>query len=286
MSCRSTRSPARVLAVAVSLALGSVVFVRVPQARADSAADEADARFLHGTQLFKAARYDEALIEFLTSNRLVRNRNVIFNIARTYEALGRLEEAYRYYADYIREEANRNERVEAQRRLHAIEPRIALISIDSDPPGATVYVERKDLGGRGETPLVLAVMPGTYKVMVEAKGYRDAVATAEAVRGRPAEIRSKLTLIVGKLSIASRPKAAVYIDRAAGTTAPPAAPSTPASLALTPGRHEVELIAPGYRPARSNVVIRASTETRLDLTLEERAAPTGTVVLASETAGA
>jgi outer membrane receptor protein involved in Fe transport len=78
----------------------------------------------------------------------------------------------------------------------------------------------------------------------------------------------------------------VYIDRAAGTAAPAAALSTPTVLALTPGRHEVELVAPGYRPTRSNVVIRASAETRLDVTLEEQSAPTGTVVLASETVGA
>ncbi|HTE53035.1 MAG TPA: TonB-dependent receptor [Kofleriaceae bacterium] len=286
MSSSSMRGPAWALVVAVSLALGGVASVRIPEARADSTADEADARFLRGNQLFKSARYDEALVEFLTSNRLVRNRNVIFNIARTYEALGRLEEAYRYYADYIRDEPNRSERAEAQRRLRLIEPQIALLSIESDPPGASVYLERKDLGGRGETPLLLAVTPGTYKVIVEAKGYRDAATTAEAVRGRAAEIRSKLSLIVGKLVIASRPRAAVYIDRAAGTAAPPVALSTPTVLELPPGRHEVELVAPGHRPGHSNIIVQAGMETRVDLALEERAVPTGTVVLASQTAGA
>jgi outer membrane receptor for ferrienterochelin and colicins len=278
--------PAWMLAAWASLAVGSAVFAGIPEARADSAADEADARFLRGNNLFKAARFDEALVEFLTSNRLVRNRNVIFNIARTYEALGRLEEAYRYYADYIHDEPNRSERAEAQRRLRLIEPQIALLKVESDPPGATVYLERKDLGGRGETPLLLAVMPGTYKVMVESRGYRDSVSTAEAVRGRATEVRAKLSLIVGKLVVSARPRAAVYVDRAAGTAAPPAALSTPATLTLPPGRHEVELVAPGYRPMRSNVIIRANTETSLDLTLEERSAPTGTVVLASETTGA
>src|SRR5262245_45801604 len=141
MRRRSTRTPASILAVTVSLALGGVFPGGIPQARADSTADEADARFLRANQLFKAARYDEALVEFLTSNRLVRNHNVIFNIARTYEALGRFEEAYRYYAEYIREEPNREERAAAQRRLRVIEPQVALISIESDPPGATVYLE-------------------------------------------------------------------------------------------------------------------------------------------------
>jgi outer membrane receptor protein involved in Fe transport len=281
-----TRASARIAGVAVLLVLGGVVPDRAPPARADSTADEADARFLRGTQLFKAARYDEALVEFLTSNRLVRNRNVLFNIARTYEALGRFEEAYRYYTEYIRDEPNRGDRAAAQRHLRVIEPQIALLSVESDPPGATVYLERKDLGGRGETPLVLAVAPGAYKVVVEAKGYKDVVTTAETVRGRPAEVRAKLDLVVGTLAIASRPGAAVYVDRAAGTAAAPVALSTPARLQLPPGRHEIELVAPGYRPARSSVVVRADVETRLDLTLEERAVPTGTVVLASDSTGA
>jgi outer membrane receptor for ferrienterochelin and colicins len=286
MRCGSTRMASGTLAAAVSLTLGVVLPAPVPLAHADSAADEADARFRRGNQLFKAGRYDEALVEFLTSNRLARNRNVIFNIARTYESLGRLEEAYNYYVDYIRERPNRRDRAEAQGRLRVLEPQIALLAIESDPQGATVYVERKDLGGRGETPLLLAVRPGYYRVILEQEGYEDAIATAEVVRGQTAEIRSKLALIVGKVIISSRPRAAVYVDRAAGTAAPPTALSTPATLSLTPGRHEIELVAPGHRPSRNSVVVRADTETRLDLALEEKAIPTGTVVLASKTAGA
>jgi outer membrane receptor for ferrienterochelin and colicins len=257
-----------------------------PAARADSSADEADARFQRGNQLFRAGHYDEALVEFFTSNRLAHNRNVIFNIARSYEALGRYEEAYRYYAEYIAEESNKDERAAAQKRLKEIEPRVALLRIESEPSGATVYLERKDLGGRGETPLLIAVPPGRQRILVEARGYQLASVVAEAVRGRETQVSSRLELIVGRLRISSKPRAMVYIDRAAGTAAPPAANTTPATLSLTPGRHTVELEAPGYRVVRSDVVIQADTETRLEMALEERAAPSGTVVLASDLPGA
>ncbi len=281
------RAAYRTLAVPITLAFSSTLLaVNPPAARADSSADEADARFHRGNQLFKAGRYDEALVEFFASNRLAHNRNVIFNIARSYEALSRYEEAYRYYAEYIAEEPNKDERASAQRRLKEIEPRVALLRIESDPPGATVYLERKDLGGRGETPLLIAVQPGKHKVMIEARGYRPGVTTVEATRGRATDVSSELTLIVGRLRVESRPRAAVYVDRAAGTAAPPVARTTPATLTLPPGRHTVELEAPGYRVVRSDVVIRADAETRLDMALEERAAPSGTVVLASDTTGA
>ncbi|HKE14594.1 MAG TPA: TonB-dependent receptor [Kofleriaceae bacterium] len=283
------RAPLRTLVVPFLLAVVSssvVVGFRPLAARADSSADEADARFHRGNQLFKAGHYDEALVEFFTSNRLAHNRNVIFNIARSYEALGRFEEAYRYYAEYISEEPNKDERSSAQKKLKEIEPRVALLRIDSNPPGATVYLERKDLGSRGDTPLLLAVTPGKHRVVIDARGYRASAVTAEAVRGRATDVKSDLDLIVGKLLVRSRPRAAVYIDRAAGTAAPPAAHVTPAALTLTPGRHTVELEAPGYRVVRSDVVIRADAETRVDMALEERAAPAGTVVLASTTPGA
>ncbi|HTE50524.1 MAG TPA: TonB-dependent receptor [Kofleriaceae bacterium] len=282
------RARTRTLVVPFTLSFFSLAasLTGPPDALADSSADEADARFHRGNQLFKAGQYDEALVEFFTSNRLAHNRNVIFNIARSYEALGRFEEAYRYYAEYIAEEPNKDERSAAQRRLKELEPRVALLRIDSNPPGATVYLERKDLGGRGETPLLMAVPPGRHKVLIEARGYRPGVEMVEAVRGRPIDVSSTLELIVGRLVIASRPRAMVYIDRAAGTAAPPAANTTPATLQLTPGRHTVELEAPGYRIVRSDVVIKASAATRLDMALEEKAAPSGTVVLASETPGA
>ncbi len=56
-------------------------------ARADSLADEADFRFRRAATLHREGRIEDALGEFLASNRLVRNRNVIFNIARCFEQL-------------------------------------------------------------------------------------------------------------------------------------------------------------------------------------------------------
>src|SRR6266545_3498741 len=270
----------------LAVPLFAALSLHLAPARADSTADEADARFHLGNTLFRAGRFDDALVEFFTSNRLAHNRNVVFNIARSYEALARYEEAYRYYAEYIAEEPNKDERSAAVRRLKELEPRVALLRIESDPPGATIYLDRKDLGGRGETPLLIAVPPGRVKVLFDYRGYKPDAVSAEAVRGRSVEVRSQLELIVGRLRISSHPPAMVYIDRAAGTAAPPAASTNPAALKLTPGRHTVELEASGYRVVRSDVVIRANADTKLDMALEERAAPSGTVVLASETPGA
>jgi outer membrane receptor for ferrienterochelin and colicins len=255
-------------------------------ASADASADEADLRFHRGTALFKAGRFDEALLEFLASNRLVPNRNVVFNIARSYEALDQLEEAYRYYAEYIAAETDKEERRAAERRLADLAPRVALLKIDSDPPGATVFLERVDLGGRGETPLVIAVAPGDHTVILQKPGARSMSVTVKTMRGAETPVVVKLDPVVGTLRVTSRPPAALYVDRTAGGKDPPAARTTPATVKLSPGRHTLELEAAGHRTQRTDVVVRANTETPLDLTLEEKPPPSGTVVLASDTPGA
>ena len=53
-------------------------------ALADDVADEADAQFNLGAQEYQAGRHERALAHFLASNRLVDNKNVLFNIARCY----------------------------------------------------------------------------------------------------------------------------------------------------------------------------------------------------------
>src|ERR1700736_2285115 len=55
--------------------------------RADSVADEADFRFHRGSTLIRQGNVEAALSDFLDSNRLVRNHNALFNIARCFELL-------------------------------------------------------------------------------------------------------------------------------------------------------------------------------------------------------
>ncbi len=69
-----------VLAAACALSLSG-------SARADDLADEADLRFQLGAEAYQQGNFKEALQHFLASNRLVPNKNVVFNIARAYEQL-------------------------------------------------------------------------------------------------------------------------------------------------------------------------------------------------------
>jgi tetratricopeptide (TPR) repeat protein len=80
-----------------------LIGVHLATAHADGVADEADLQFTVGAEAYSKGEFTAALEHFLASNRLVSNRNVMFNIARAYEQLGRYPDAYRYYIDATRD---------------------------------------------------------------------------------------------------------------------------------------------------------------------------------------
>src|SRR5262245_44196496 len=138
----------RRIALSLCLLLG---FLPRP-ARADDVADEADLQFRIGAERYTAADYRGALEHFLASNRLAPNRNVVFNIARTYEKLERYPEAFRYYTTALGSETDPQVRERITQALALIEPHVAVLDVETSPPGATLYVDRLDLGSRGESP--------------------------------------------------------------------------------------------------------------------------------------
>ena len=117
-------------------------------ARADDLADEADLQFQLGADRYRQADYQGALEHFLASNRLVPNRNVGFNIARCYEQLQQYPAAFRYYTQALEGEQDPQTRGRVEAAIDKIKSHVAVIRILTDPPGATVYIDRRDLGPR------------------------------------------------------------------------------------------------------------------------------------------
>lgn len=273
---RPRRRPVALAAVLVAF---TALAALAPPARADSSADEAEARFRRGAALYRERRYEEALLEFFASQRLVPNRNVVFNIARTYEALARWDEAYRYYYEYRHAEPDADARKVADGKLAEISPRVALLHVESQPPGSTVYVDRRDLGGRGETPLTLALPPGAHHVIVERAGHEPAETDVELARGKQVDTALTLAPIVGTVIVTAKPAGEVRVDRGDDDVAAPDATTTPATFRLPPGRHSFEVRAAGYRSRRQDVVVSAQSEAQLEIALELIPPPAGTVVV-------
>src|SRR5258706_1969218 len=113
-------------------ALALALTVARPSA-ADNLADEADLKFRLGAEAYQHADYRGALEEFLASNRLVPNRNVIYNIARCYEELKQFPEAYRYYVLALQAETDAEARTRIEHALSAIQQYLAVLEVESQP---------------------------------------------------------------------------------------------------------------------------------------------------------
>src|SRR5947208_15966843 len=111
-------------------------------ASADDLADEADVQFELGAKKYQAGDYLGALEHFLVSNRLVPNRNVLFNIARCYEQIHRYPDAYRAYERALEAETSPDQKKSIEGAIDRIAPKVGILEVTTDPPGATIYLER------------------------------------------------------------------------------------------------------------------------------------------------
>ncbi len=254
------------LAIAIGLFFARPVY-------ADDVADEADLHFKIATEKYAGRDFRSALEHFLVSNRLVPNRNVVFNIARSYEQLGEFPDAFRYYTQVLDMNPDEGARQRANESLDRIKGNVAVLNVKTEPPGATVYINRKDLGPRGNTPRSLGFGAGKYRVLVELPGYEPTQSEEfDLIPGQQKEIALKLTLIVGTLRVQGDAGVVVRVDN------PNAQPSgaTPIDLILPPGRHRLFLSREGYQSSEREVEVLASkvvtSETRLPPT-------TGTLVV-------
>ena len=236
--------------------------------------EEADVQFGLGVRALQDGDYDVALAHLLASNRLSPNKNVIFNIARCYEQLGQYTDAWRHYADYVAVESDPAERKPALDAMARIQKQVALVSVETDPPGAALYIDRKDLGVRGATPRVLALPAGKHKIYVELAGFEEPQAVeVQADNGKTTLINVPLTVILGRVQLDGGPAGAeVRVDNREG----PVVGTLPAQLALPPGAHVLYVSASGYQPAAVPVEVnpRELTPTAANLV-----PITGTVVI-------
>ena len=241
--------------------LAACVAVAAP-ALADETASEADLQFEIGKELFNKGDYRGALEHFLASNRLAPNRNVRFNIGACYEQLGRFPEAHSYFTQVLGAEKDPAVRTSLQEAIQRISAKVAVISVTSEPAGATIYVNRKELGSRGEAPRALALNPGKYKVLIELAGHEPAqVELGDIAAGSSTPVNVKLVPITGSVTVEASPAgAAVRLDAPDG----PLIGVTPLTTRLPVGKHTLHLSREGHEttevladvPAHGAVTLR------------------------------
>ncbi len=220
------------------LLLGCACLSLVPaSAVADGVADEADLHFQLGIEAYRDGDFLRALEHFLASNRLVPNHNVVYDIARAYERLDRPADAYRYYEDALAGEPDPETRRQIEASLASLAPQLALVVVETTPSGASLFVDRRDLGSVGVAPRSLALPAGSHRILAELEGH--VLTTSDAFEARVGDrvtVRLELPRIEGTVAIAGE-GATVRVDREDGE----AACTSPCEISLPPGQHVLYL---------------------------------------------
>jgi hypothetical protein len=182
------------LTVVLSL---SAPFVAGAQATTENA--EARVYFEEGNRLFEeasAARgsrretlLQRALAAYVDSLQIVRSRNALFNAAIVLGELERHDESFNYFTEYLGVEGlSEADRADATRRRDALRERVAVLEIVTEPEGALLWVDRKDLAPRGETPIEVAIPEGDHRLFLEREGFVEQELARRAVRGETTRV--------------------------------------------------------------------------------------------------
>lgn len=209
---------------------------------------EAKLRFEQGVDLIKSSEVRKGLNEMLISNRLAPNPNTLLNVARSLEYLEYYEYAYLVYDEYLRESSiSEADRDQAMRAFKKVGQRVARLFVETDPPNAVIYVDRKTLGKYGETPRRIATQPGRHRIILTAPNYHETVLEMDLRKGDEQ-----------RLSVALRPKTRDFILSTNNWAKDDEVPlitvtkdgrllgSTNSTLTLPVGKQQLSLSADGF----------------------------------------
>jgi hypothetical protein len=158
-----------------SVALAVLAAAFVPSAARAADVDVARARALdqQGVRAYREERYNDAIRFFEESLKVGGPPSEIWNIAKCHVHMDEPEEGAKYIEQYLDQKGlSPADRAEAEQQLREIQHRHSILSVESSPAGATVYLEGRRWAG--VTPATIDIAPGDHKLTIEAAGH-DAV---------------------------------------------------------------------------------------------------------------
>lgn len=254
--------------------------VLTPQAEIDAAAAakaKSDALAVEGSRLYGTGNYALAIQKFREAYDLNPDPALLYRIGLSYQQQRdwpACVESMKRYLDL--QEGRVDPQIDRARTVRDLcEARIERdqkLVVESQPSGARVFVDNRNTGARGQTPLEIFLRPGKHRIWVELDGYEPQMQDIEVQPATP--YRMTITLAprqdLGWLFVdASVKEARVYIDgRNVGLT-PMAAPTQ-----LEAGSHQIIVERDGYTRFNQQVVVERGQLARVDAYLVQTESPT------------
>lgn len=221
----------RIFSVACLLSLGHLLPASVeaqspagtsphadPNVRPGESADRAAERLNEeGKKLVATGKYEEALDKFRASLKLFPLSNAIFNIGSMLYTLKQYEDAHPYLEQTLKAPLDPRQREIVLNCLDNVSSTLKLshapVVVESNPPGATVTVNNKELPF--VTPTRVLIPFGTTDVMVQVAGFKPQTVVVNSSRTNPPkDIRVRLDRDEpdAPVSVRCPPGADVFVD--------------------------------------------------------------------------
>jgi hypothetical protein len=157
----------------------AVLLLAMGWASAAAAADpkvEAKERFDHALTLVDQGAFAEAIAEFQRAYELMPHYTVLYNLGQAYVGLGRPVEAVDALTRYLGQggsEIPSARRAEVEAEIRRQQARIAVVTLQVEPAGATVTLDDREVG-HSPLPDPLRVGVGNHQVAARLEGYQRA----------------------------------------------------------------------------------------------------------------
>lgn len=236
---------------------------------------EARLHFQQGVVLYQEQNYGAALAEFEGAYAISREPIALYNIGLTYKALFRYQESVDALAKYLVEGGARvpgiprEKRSEVERLITEMKSLLADVTIVRQPASAAITIDGRSvtLGADG----VIKLAAGLHVIEAGAPDYVSGRREITVVAGRPQSVSLILAPIPrsGHVRVsASQIGARVSID---GRDLGPA----PVEADLLAGGHQLDVVAPGFAPSRTELVVAAGQTREITIVLDPPSQPAG-----------
>ncbi len=223
----------RAVVVLASLLLPAV-------ASAADAERQASAALVAGDKAFDNLEYAEAARWYLEAYRILEEGGartkpaLLYNAGLAFEQLGDCERAAGLFERYLAAEPMSVTR-EIANTIERARQCAPLIAIQTNPPGAEVFVDDRSVG---TTPVTAPVRAGRHAVRFELRGYESHTAELIVEEGRPRAIVESLVgrAEMGRIDLVVRDISEVTIDEEVVGRGP-----FERSVEVKPGEHSVRL---------------------------------------------
>jgi tetratricopeptide (TPR) repeat protein len=137
--------------------------------------------------------FEAALVDYQAAYAAYSDPQIFFPIAQAEQRLGRFVDALQHYQELLAESKALSPALRNQVQIHLDEVRknLAAVFLEVDPPGATIYIDGKQVGRSPMTQPVF-IEPGQHGYSVSRSGYETSEGRLDLPPGK--EMRKRIQL--------------------------------------------------------------------------------------------